>query len=463
MQSKASRLTVISTLVALALLLTACGNSAATPEAPTPLPTTAPISVPPDGQQPANPNAQGPGSGEPNTPLINMGGSATTVDPRFYHFEVLGIPAIPRITERVPCNESAPLPEWVSSFGGSSEPIMSRTDPGRNRLQWCACGLETQELTAKLLFPTEFELEPLVTFTETDTNFCAELRYSYPIDTPPGDYVLTITDSAENILLEDNVTLEAPEGAIVDWVGRDVAWISGFQPGETVLLRYFEMVEQRTVEGNERQYVSYALVDQQNAAIGPDGTLIAQIDVYPVGINVDPTKILVVSGAGDATYTCSPECGVPRGEEPAFEDGLYAADITRLTTYSSIAICEPAPLRACNDNRVLGEQVDEVRVQFDYSGVAEGDTFQQNWAWRPLGDQGTFETWVEYTGCQYEEAGDGTNEISISVEDGLRSGEWLVTMSSDGAVLAQEVFVVEGAYNAWAPPLDDIPCPVPNG
>ncbi len=462
MQSKISRLIAFSLIGTITLIIAGCGSSNTIPEVPTSLPPTAPISVPSEGQPGAAPQpATGPGGNEPTTPLVTMGGSATTVDPRFYQFELEGIPALPRVTERNPCNSAESTPTWVSRFNGGTENILTRTDPGRNRLEWCACGLPNQEISALLLFPDEFELEPLISFNETDSNICAELRYSYPIDTPPGSYQMTITDAEENMLLSDIVTLEAPTEAVADWVGKDVVWIAGFQPNETVLLRYFELVEQRSVDGNERHYVSYSLVDQQNATVGADGSLIAQIDVFPVGVNVDPTKILSVAGSSATTYTCNPECGVPRGEKPDFEDAIYVSEVVRTTTISNVTICEPVALRACNDQRVISEQADEVLVKFEYTGAPASATFQQNWAWRPLGDQGVFDTWVEYKDCQLSEPGSGENTLSLTAPEGLRSGEWLVTVSDGEFILLQEVFVVEGTYNEWRPPSDNQPCPVP--
>lgn len=450
----------------IALLLIGCGGRNNEEEQePASLPTSPPVTDQAPQQQPVDAEGtvvaiEAPGDNAATTPLIAMGGSATTIDPSFYHFELSGVGEAPPVSNIMPCNQPESVVQWVEDFDGGSVPILSDQDPGRNRLEWCACGFENQDVNASIMFPTEFELEPLITFAETDENICAEFRYSYPIDTPPGLYQIIVTDADENVLLEDTVTMEAPEGAIVDWVGSEVAWMSGFIPGESVLLRYYEQVERRNID-TEREFVSYRLVDQQNAVVSPQGTLIAQVDVYPVGINVDPIKVLAVSGGSATAFACSPSCGYPIGNDREFVDAIFETDFQQVENITEVRICEPTPLGGCNDNRVLDEGVDVARVQVDYAAIPEGSDYELSWGWRPLGDQGNFDLWDSFSGCQWLEPGEGSQELTLSVPEGLRSGEWMVTITSNEFVLAQEIFVVQGTNNLWQPPSARLPCPEP--
>lgn len=85
----------------------------------------------------------------------------------------------------------------------------------------------------------------------------------------------------------------------------------------------------------------------------------------------------------------------------------------------------------------------QVYIRWTYENFPAGADYVR--LWRNQGEE-----WVRYQ-CTWPGPASGEDLVPITEPDGLRSGQWEVTIQVDGATVLQDGFIVEGDWSYWSP------------
>jgi serine/threonine-protein kinase len=98
-----------------------------------------------------------------------------------------------------------------------------------------------------------------------------------------------------------------------------------------------------------------------------------------------------------------------------------------------------------NATRTFPGKIRKIYLRWDYENVPVGSEYMRIWEMPDMGE------WARYE-CDWPGPENGVFEITLTDPQGLRSGEWIVTVLVDGRMLLQESLWIEGNYyEHWNP------------
>lgn len=111
---------------------------------------------------------------------------------------------------------------------------------------------------------------------------------------------------------------------------------------------------------------------------------------------------------------------------------------------SNVRFCD----RPCSETDAImldafPEKTIEIFMAFNYSGMQQGMMYTRVWTF-------SNSEWVRYE-CIWQGPESGTFEVRLWDIDGLRSGVWMVTMTTEGQVVMRETVSINGTYDFWDP------------
>lgn len=104
---------------------------------------------------------------------------------------------------------------------------------------------------------------------------------------------------------------------------------------------------------------------------------------------------------------------------------------------------EPCLAGGSNATRTFPGGATRIYAQWNYENIPTGARYIRTWTWNS-------QEWVRYE-CAWPGPASGIDTVSLREPDGLRSGNWEVTISVNGTVLLQEQVMVEGNWSYWYP------------
>ncbi|MEW5938157.1 MAG: protein kinase, partial [Chloroflexota bacterium] len=113
-----------------------------------------------------------------------------------------------------------------------------------------------------------------------------------------------------------------------------------------------------------------------------------------------------------------------------------------------------ACLGACdgaNARTAFPERIVRIGIHWQYANIPAGAHYTRSWRHADFG------VWVTYD-CRWDQPSSGAANIFLWDEDGLASGEWIVTMTVNEALLLEESIYIEGNYRFWDPAVNKNTC-----
>lgn len=193
------------------------------------------------------------------------------------------------------------------------------------------------------------------------------------------------------------------------------------------------------------------------------------MEVFQAALNADPLQLLLVVGLGliiagslgsvKDWFNLSGQRGgavVVVGAILtffAFIDPRILFGTTTSATLEEIKIdnfkfCnQPCSGNGANDLNLFPELAQEIYVSFDYSGMEPGMQYTRVWT-----HEDEKEEWIHYN-CVWQGPENGTFHFSLFERqiEGLRSGDWTITITVEDKVVAQDTVTVAGSYEGWKP------------
>jgi hypothetical protein len=112
--------------------------------------------------------------------------------------------------------------------------------------------------------------------------------------------------------------------------------------------------------------------------------------------------------------------------------------------YAFLACEDECRQDGSNATRTFPAKIRKIYLRWDYENIPVGSDYMRIWEMPDMGE------WARYE-CAWPGPENGLFEITLTDPQGLRSGEWIVTVLVDGRVLLQESLWIEGNYEHWNP------------
>jgi hypothetical protein len=111
---------------------------------------------------------------------------------------------------------------------------------------------------------------------------------------------------------------------------------------------------------------------------------------------------------------------------------------------SDLYFClEPCLADGSNAVNVAPQGVSQIFVHWTYENFPVGAEYVRRWT-------NNGEEWVRYQ-CLWPGPTSGVDDVPLTEPEGLRSGEWEVSILLDDEVVVQEQLTVTGGWTFWFP------------
>jgi hypothetical protein len=141
------------------------------------------------------------------------------------------------------------------------------------------------------------------------------------------------------------------------------------------------------------------------------------------------------------TATQPPESTVTRTPTAT---ATLTATVTPGPVVSDLYFClEPCLADGSNAVNVAPQGVSQIFVHWTYENFPVGAEYVRRWT-------NNGEEWVRYQ-CLWPGPTSGVDDVPLTEPEGLRSGEWEVSILLDDEVVVQEQLTVTGGWTFWFP------------
>jgi hypothetical protein len=134
----------------------------------------------------------------------------------------------------------------------------------------------------------------------------------------------------------------------------------------------------------------------------------------------------------------------PTDTQPAPTETLTTPTPESKVQFNDFALCP----RACKQNqdvRTFPDGTKRIYAQWRFANIPEGAHYVRSWVLEDVG------TWMK-NDCIWPGPATGEQEVVVSEPKGFHAGSWEMTITVDDQVVLRELFVVQGANQAWDPP-----------